>query len=186
MVLYQTVEDRGNPEYIQAKAPFLCTREDAWLGHGYYLWDSFLINAHWWGETIYPKEGYVIVKFEAERNEKILDLYSKPEQILVFKEIVDELKKQSLLDERSTVSMIIEYLKKHTKFLAQYEAIRVFGKYSKRYDKIEKMFFSESSSKKQYLDLSPAIQICLFKKTSLNLSKGKIIHPIEYLDEIYL
>lgn len=186
MVLYQTVEDRDNPKCIQTKAPFLCSRGDAWIGEGYYFWDTFLSNAHWWGETVYQKNNYVIVKFEAERSEKILDLHGNPEQILDFKEITDELKRQSLLDENSTVSMVIEFLKKHTKFLNQYEAIRVHGTYSKGYKKIKKMFFSKLNIKKQFLDLSPAIQICLFKKTSLNLSKGKIIHPIVYLDEVYL
>lgn len=82
--------------------------------------------------------------------------------------------------------MVIEYLKRHTSFLDRFEAIRVHGHFSKRTDKIEKILFSSVNDRKQYLDLSPAIQICLFEKTSLNLSEGEIIYPIAYLKEVYL
>ena len=37
---YHTVEDRDNPDEIEADGPFKCTRGDAWLGPGYYFWDS--------------------------------------------------------------------------------------------------------------------------------------------------
>lgn len=34
-LLYQTVEDRDNPDNIEAEGPFKCTRKDAWLGEYY-------------------------------------------------------------------------------------------------------------------------------------------------------
>lgn len=51
--LYQTVEDRNNPSEIETEGPFLCVRNNAWLGRGYYFWDTFVELAHWWGNTIY-------------------------------------------------------------------------------------------------------------------------------------
>lgn len=30
--LYQTVEDRNNPLEIESEGPFLCVRNNAWLG----------------------------------------------------------------------------------------------------------------------------------------------------------
>ena len=49
-ILYQTVDDRRNIKYVLENAPFKCTRNDAWLGEGYYFWDTFINFAHWWGE----------------------------------------------------------------------------------------------------------------------------------------
>ncbi|MBK9689303.1 MAG: hypothetical protein IPO65_16695 [Saprospiraceae bacterium] len=47
--VYQTLENRGNQDYVENNGPFLCSRNNAWLGNGYYFWDSFIENAHWWG-----------------------------------------------------------------------------------------------------------------------------------------
>ena len=57
--LYQTVEDRNNPSEIETEGPFLCVRNNAWLGRGYYFWDTFVELAHWWGNTIYQGK-YVV------------------------------------------------------------------------------------------------------------------------------
>ena len=39
---YQTLENRNNPDQIEEQGPFLCNRKSAWLGEGYYFWDSFI------------------------------------------------------------------------------------------------------------------------------------------------
>ncbi len=59
--LFQTVEDRNNPWDIASKGPFLCSRSNAWLGEGFYFWDSFIELAHWWGNTVYGGK-YVVCK----------------------------------------------------------------------------------------------------------------------------
>ena len=63
-VLYQTVEDRGNPKEILNNGPFQCTRSP-WLGNGYYFWDSFIELAHWWGRQGYHGQ-YVITKIDLD------------------------------------------------------------------------------------------------------------------------
>ncbi len=57
--LYQTIADRGNQEYT----PIYCEAADAWLGYGYYFWDSELEDAHWWGQIHYDNF-YVICESE--------------------------------------------------------------------------------------------------------------------------
>lgn len=36
-IIYQTVEDRENPDYVEQHGPFICTNKNAWLGEGYYF-----------------------------------------------------------------------------------------------------------------------------------------------------
>lgn len=44
--MYHTQERRN----IRLSAPILCTRDDAWLGNGYYFWND-LEDADRWGQT---------------------------------------------------------------------------------------------------------------------------------------
>ena len=53
--LYQSVEDRGRVEYT----PIFCEAKDAWLGQGYYFWDSEINDAHWWGQEHY--NGFYVI-----------------------------------------------------------------------------------------------------------------------------
>jgi hypothetical protein len=69
--IYQTLENRGNLDFIENNGPFICKRNNAWLGTGYYFWESFIENAHWWGKECnnYPN-GYVICKAIYTENEE--------------------------------------------------------------------------------------------------------------------
>lgn len=180
MVLYQTVEDRNNPDAIETDAPFLCDRKSAWLGVGYYFWDTLKQNAHWWGETNYSRNGYVIVEFTCvfETN-KCFDLYGNMEHLQYFKETIEYLQNEKILDNNTTVPWVIEYLKSKTDFETRFEAIRVYGHYSKSTGTTVKVLFSKN--KPQFIELTPAVQLCLFKKSSLELSKGKIVYPTSYV-----
>lgn len=187
MVLYQTVEDRNNPDYIEDNAPFKCDKKSAWLGIGYYFWDTFLDNAHWWGETVYGKNEYVISEyFYNYSHEQCFDLHGNMEHIQYFHEIVKFLEEEKLLNDKTTVPWIIEYIKRSTDFLNKYEAIRVYGHYSKSSTITLKIYFSTKDRKNQFLELNPAVQLCLFNKTSLNFSRGKIIFPTKYISDYVL
>ena len=39
--IFQTLEDRNNPDEVESQGPFICTN-NPWLGKGYYFWDTFL------------------------------------------------------------------------------------------------------------------------------------------------
>lgn len=180
MDLFHTLEDRDNPDELELNAPYKCKRADAWLGEGYYFWEACVNIAHWWGKKSYKSEGYVILKFTCDDYNngdwRCLDLHGNTERIEMFREILNILKDK--FGGYFTVSRVIEYLKKRTDFLKRFEGIRVSGINIK--SQTERVSFVEG--KKWYLDLYPPIQICLFRKDSLNLSTGEIIYPEKYCE----
>ena len=180
--IYQTIEDKSNPKYTELNAPFLCIRSDAWLGKGYYFWDTFIENAHWWGEVWY-KGNYIICSFKCDFNTKTcFDLVGSTEDMLDFSESVELLKQKRLIDERTTVARVLGLLKKTGNF--NYDAVRVYGIGSRPIDNEKYRYIMHfSSSKPQFLDYKPAIQICIFEKTGLKLRNMRIEYPDKYVDE---
>lgn len=182
MILYQTVEDRDNPEHIELNAPFICDRTDAWLGEGYYFWDTLIDNAHWWGKTVYKQKGHVVLKFICDSiNERCFDLHGNLEHLKYFNEIADFLKKEELVNKHTTVEWMIEYLKQKADLDKRYDGIRVYGHYSRSGHKTVKMFFKKDPRSIQYLELTPPVQLCLFRKDSFNLQPGVIVYPSHYV-----
>lgn len=179
MTLYHTLEDRDNPDYIESNAPFPCDAKNAWLGNGYYFWDSLIANAHWWGKS-HCKGNYVIVEYNCDShvNNKCLDLHGNMEHLKWFNEVIDLLKSQNLYTHTTTVAKVIEYLKNKTDFETTYEAIRAYGHFSRSERNTISIPFEVN--KPFYLEQIPAVQICLFRKKSLNLSAGKIVYPNHY------
>lgn len=174
--LYQTVEDRTNPNYIKENAPFPCNKENAWLGNGYYFWDTFIENAHWWGKVGY-KSNYVICRYECTFEKlNCFDLVGNTEQMLDFSNCIDFLKDKNLIDHKTTVARILEYLKEISEF--NYDSIRVYGIASK--SKKEDFRLKFNLSNPAYLAYKPTIQICLYHKDTIKLSKGIIEYPDEY------
>jgi len=185
-VLYQTLKDKGNPDYIENNAPFLCKWSNAWLGDGYYFWDTFIENAHWWGKMRHGTS-YVICKAECDFSSDLcFDLVGDTEHMQVFDDTIKFLKSKKLVNEETTVSRIINFLRTKIPDF-NFEAIRVYGiksisDHKEEYKKYRhRLIFEES--KDQYLDYKPAIQLCLFKKTSMNLRNLKIEFPDEYNSE---
>ena len=178
MALYQTVEDRNNPDEVEANAPFYCNEKNAWLGMGYYFWDTFIQNAHWWGSWKY-KNGYVIVEFTCKPKftKSCFDLHGNMEQVQYFNEIIDYLKQQNLCSDKTTVAVVIEFLKKTTDFLSRFNSIRAYGHNSKSNMDIIPFVCGG----RHFLDLTPAVQVCVFEKNSEILSEGKIVHPTNYV-----
>lgn len=178
---YQTLEDRDNPDEVEKDGPFLCNRKDAWLGEGYYFWDSFIENAHWWGqEGARYQNGYIICESSFELNEKCLDLYDNPEHIKMFNLAIQSMKEQGLFKEnKTTLGTIIEFLKQSPNFT--YEAIRANGVNSiSQQSSFSKRIPFKLGKNHQYWDATPAIQICFIKKDGLNRKGFKIIYPSEY------
>lgn len=181
MILYQTVEDRNNPDDIERYAPYLCNASNAWLGDGYYFWDTLIANAHWWGRSRYHNTSYVIVEFNCDSisNGKCYDLHGNMEHLSHFNQYINLLTKQSLFSDSDTVSKVIHYLKDKTDFLKRYEAIRAYGHQSKS----RSQFVLFERNKCYGLERIPAVQLCLFRKNSLNLSAGRIVFPESYSTE---
>ena len=180
--VYQTLEDRGNPDHVENNGPFLCNRNNAWLGSGYYFWDSFIENAHWWGcEGAKFKNGYFICKAVYDFDETIcFNLIDNPQHFQLFndaKKIMEE--KGLYVPNQTTVSRIIEHIKNILKIF-KFQAIRVYGVNSKSFNSgySNRSIFDKHGTK--YLDSLPAIQICFYSKSSLNLRDYTLIYPPEY------
>lgn len=181
-IVYQTLEDRGTDlDKIESNGPYICQWENSWLGDGYYFWDTFIENAHWWGKEgrKYAK-GYIICQAECDFNDtECLDLHGNTEQLKMFKDMYELLKRKGIVDKSSTVKMILEFLKAESKYF-NYSAIRINGVRSKNINSTYNLNLFFEPKKDQYFELVSAIQICFFSKTSLNLRNYKIVFPDEY------
>lgn len=181
-ILYQTLNDRGNPEYVIENAPFPCNWNNTWLGEGYYFWDTFIENAHWWGEVRH-KNKYIICKTTCEFDtNKCFDLVGDTEHMLDFSKSIELLKREKLITSETTVARVLNFIK--TKIGFDYQAIRVYGiksisEHKEEYQKYRHRLLFELS-KPQFLDYKPAIQICIFEKNGLNRSNLTIEYPDEY------
>ena len=181
-ILYQTLENRDNPDYVEKWGPFVCKWPNTWLGTGYYYWDTFLVNAHWWGNNRY-NSNHIICQCECDFDvEKCYDLVGCPEQLLDFDDCVQDLRRKNLLTNETTVARVIAHMKDTLKIF-QFEAIRVYGINSISDKKendgyIYRLHFEVG--RPQYLDVKPAIQICIYKKNGLGLKNYHIIFPDEF------
>ena len=103
-ILYQTLENRKNPEIIEKNGPFLCNWENTWLGDGYYFWDSFINNAHWWGkEARKYKDGYIICKSICDYNSiDCFDLVGNTEHLQLLLEAFNTLSSYGLSNDKTT------------------------------------------------------------------------------------
>lgn len=179
---YQTLEDR-DIHRVESEGPFQCTHASAWLGNGYYFWESFIENAHWWGiDGAKYSNGYIICEstFILDEN-KCFNLVDNPDHLAQFNECRNILRSQNLYEEGKTrVSRIINYVKGLGVF--NYEAIRVYGinSVSFRSKYANRTVFKHGHGLLQYLDSTPAIQINFFSKNSLNRTGFKIVFPVEY------
>lgn len=183
--LYQTLEDRGNPDEVVTHGPYICKWPNTWLGDGYYFWDTFIENAHWWGVVRYTKQGvgYMICKAVCDfDSESCYDLVGDTEHLLDFHKALELMKKQGKLRPETTVARVMEFIKKNGAFV--FAAIRVYGiksisDYNEDYKQYRHRLIFEID-KPQFIDYKPAIQLCIFKKNGLSLRDFEIEFPDEY------
>ena len=180
-VLYQTLEDLDNVDYVEANGPFPCSARDRWLGKGYYYWDTFISSAHYWGRVAYSNynKNYIIAKSEITLpSDKTLNLLETAD-LLKFKSWVSEYE-QTFPNTFVTVEKVLKHAENIMKNDFPYVAIRaIFNDCinNKRYqDRI-------SPNGKAYLDLQPPIQICIRDKSLIGTDNFKVIYPINYSDQ---
>jgi hypothetical protein len=181
--VYQTLEDRDSDlDKLESYGPYPCSWDNSWLGEGYYFWDTFLNNAHWWGREIrkYPT-GYIICRAICDFNDTdCFDLVGNTEHMLLFKDTYEFLKNNGMATSTTKVKRIIKYLKDDVQ-LFNYDAIRVYGIRSKNYKSRFSFTLNFEVKNPAYFDITPTIQICFYKKNSLNLRNYKIVYPDEYI-----
>ena len=177
--VYQTLTDRGNPDQIENDGPFACNKQNAWLGQGYYFWEYFIKNAHWWGEEVL-KTDYVICQATYIRDEKCLDLVDNQNHLEFFQEIIKIMKEQGLYKAgETTMARIIEHLRRIKKF--PFDATRINGNGSRSPQSKYHQSIIFTPNHHASLDLCPPIQICFYSKNVLHLSNYKIVYPEEYI-----
>ena len=162
-ILYQTVANKDK-DNIQDMAPFKCTRDDAWLGDGYYFWDTFIELAHQWGICAH-KNNYIICQTHIKCHaEEILDLVGNTIQIKDLRDITLQLEKT--YHKRLTVPFIMQYLRKRLVF--PYKAIRIQSQnnFSQLNAQYKRLFID---GRREYFNMCPIIQYCVIDITILEL-----------------
>lgn len=177
VVGYQTIKDKGDPGDIENHGPYKCTRDDAWLGFGYYFWDSRIDWGHWWGSKSY-NGNYIICKAEIILGKTCFDLVGNvihQQDFLETFEVLNTKHSKAFKHNNVTVPQVIEYLKRKG-FLKQFETIR-----SHHHDRdLTKAFYKLGE---EFLFLGHKVQICLIQINELALQTYKIVFPDEYVDD---
>lgn len=181
-VLYQTVKDKGNPDFIKSNGPIYCNTDDAWLGHGYYFWDTFEELGHWWGEHRL-REAYMVWQALCDfDSSKCFDLHGEPEHLALFRSIAKLVIEQDFEpEEETTVAEVLYYMRNVVGIINHYDAIRATGVLSiSPKNKNYNFHMRFELDKNQYLDMLPPIQICIFDLKSMNFRDHLVVFPEKY------
>lgn len=187
--IYQTLEDRGNYDEVESHGPFFCSKTDKngnhksgarepWLGEGYYFWDTFISDAHWWGNSIYSKKGrdYIICETTYDQHSPLLfDTVSDPSLLYELIDCAKIIQKKWNMNKVS-VPLIMDYLRGREDF--KYKAIRVCPQ-PKRSRLIDRISFPGDMF---VLGKIEKIQICFFDKTLL-VNPFKIVYSQQIPDD---
>ncbi len=180
--IYQTLEIRGRINDLAKNGPYICSWDNSWLGDGFYFWDTFIDNAHWWGKTRKFESGYIICNAKIDYNEiDCCDLVGNTEHMFMFSDTYTLMKKKGLITTDTTVKKLIIYLK-FTLKIFNFEGIRVYCPTSKKFNSEYSLNLFFEHNRPWFIDFKPAIQICLYSKNSLNLRDYKIVFPDEYIE----
>ena len=177
-LLYQTVEDRDNPDEIEAKGPFKCTRNDAWLGEGYYFWEGEIEFAHKWGTNARYREYVVCESAYDYDNRCFFDIVGNPSHLKTMREITELLKDLMPENTNITIPMVIKGLKDVLKDEFSYKAIRARSEW-KPWNYL--LPFNEKRPQGECCNLNPEIQLCVIDKMILT-KEYRIIYPEKYLN----
>jgi hypothetical protein len=189
--VYQTLKNKDNPKEVESEGPFDCNWSNAWLGEGFYFWEAFINSAHWWGKT-HCHNNYFICEANCTLTDtNCFDLVGDSKHMSIFSDAVEEMKVQGIINKKTTVTRILQYLKDDIKVF-KFEATRAVGYTSigekKNIKYVKKLLFEVPKQNKQdhYLHYMPPIQICFYGKEAMNLNGYKIIYPDEYNNDYVL
>jgi hypothetical protein len=170
--VYQTLKFKNNNEEVLAHGPYDCTEANAWLHSGFYFWEEFIEPAHHWGKT-YNKGNYIITSGECIIFEdQLFDLLGNTKHIRMFRETIDLLNHEGLINDNTTVAHVIDYLIKEDVFdfiATRANTTESFGKYN-----LMSVKFAVNRDIK--LILNPAIQVCIYNLEKALFGNFQIIH----------
>lgn len=172
---YQTLEDRDNIDEIEMDGPYKCTRSNAWLGHGYYFWDTNMDWAIGWGVTSFNKREmeFVIARCKLDLTNcfdlvgNVQHQFDLMECIRVFKTSVKgSTRREPLIPE------LIEFLKRNNLF--PYNSIRSSDNPDSR-----TVFYV--SGRNNFVVVNQRVQVCVIDKRNVLLRPFKVVYPEKYL-----
>lgn len=173
--IYQTLENRDNPDEVEAHGPYMCASRNAWLGVGYYFWDTFVHHAHAWGKKSYGGN-YFICKGTFQFDwDCVFDIVGNMEHMQILEDVSNVLRDNG---KACTVAKSLEVLKGHTEFCEQYVAIRAKDE---KVDLRHRVSFTKNGA--EFTSTRPRVQICFFDNSSLKDCGYRIIYPKEYILE---
>lgn len=169
-IAYQTVGYRGEDNLnneVKPNAPYMCTKRNAWLSYGFYFWDQDIERAEQWGRLSYAGK-YIVIEYTLTCN-NILDLVGSRHHQEEFKQLIDLAKTELKLDD-IPVSKVIQFLRKRNreyKGIFEYDSI-------KAQDHPNRDMVRYIDGSLCGMDLNSRIQICIFEKRNLNISRKRI------------
>lgn len=177
--LYQTLEDRNNPNEVECHGPYKCCRSP-WFGEGYYFWDSYIRLAHWWGKIGY-NGSYIICKMEYQYEPTdFFDITgSNIEHLTDFRDCIVEY--FGSLNADYTIPQVIELLKSRTNLTNVFKGIR--GRGNHRMNDLPENNIPFKKGKQYVFELYPPIQICFFENSAFIGYEFKIIYPFKYANQ---
>jgi hypothetical protein len=185
---HHTVEDKGNPDFVEKNAPFLSSGRTAFLGPGYYFWEKDIDLAHWWGRVHYNNK-YMICESVIECGDDIyLDLVGDKDDLRKMnnlKQVLDQQIKRTLKVNEVTLEKLIEYcrnLDQHSDVGSfPYKVIRSVDVSPIMREKTRTSIIKYTQQKSNFTDLDPRIILCVSEKRDMLPEGIKIIHPKKYL-----
>jgi len=185
---HHTVEDRGNPGYVEKNAPFLSSGSTAFLGPGYYFWEKDIDLAHWWGRVHYNDQ-YMICESVIECDDGLyLDLVGNKDDLRQMRELklkFDQEMKRTLKGNETTLENLIVYCRQANQRTHigsfPYKAIRSVDVSPVMREKTRTSIIKYTAKKSNFTDLNPRIIICLTEKRDMLPEGVKIICPNKYL-----
>jgi hypothetical protein len=175
---FQTLEDRDNIDHVETSGPFMCNRPDAWLGFGYYFWDTNIQWAKDWGHNSYKKKDkeFIIAScmINTENCFDLLGSVAHQMELIDAFEAFNESKKLKHYHRR-ILPNVIQYLKKKGVF--EYKSIRACD----NTNKIIKLHFSKNTEREEYMLINQRVQICVIEKKDVILRPFTVVFPEKYI-----
>lgn len=184
VTLYQTLKDKKNPDEVEANAPYPCRKDIAWLGYGYYFWDTDIDIAHWWGESYHGMGKYMICEADAIIDGTCWDIHGNGKHIKEFRQICTTMIDAGISTwEKLLVPQVIAFFQKKGVFT--YSAIRAVGVFPKRVKSLNEKLSIKLKFELENnvtMPIHPPIQICLLQKKALSLRNIRIVYPLDYVE----
>lgn len=169
---YQTLEDRDNIDEIETEGPFPCNRADAWLGQGYYFWDTNMKWAVIWGEQSYASKGkaYVIGRCQLLLDETCFDLVGNVQHQLDLTACIETLLKSGRIQEgqRLILPILLEFMKQNNIF--DYASIRCYD----TPPDIRQLHFGEH--RMEHMIINQRVQVCVIDRKAVLLPPFRVAH----------